>query len=57
MSVSRSWTVDNDSKEISDSDRAYLDALMVEWSQIQTEIEHEGFQRQSELEEGVDYEF
>jgi hypothetical protein len=53
MSVSRSWTLINDEdNEISDSDRAYLDGLMEEWSQISTEIEYEGFQRQADYEDG-----
>lgn len=52
MSVSRSWTVIDEETEISDRDRAYLDGLMAEWSSIQTQIEHEGFERQAAYEEG-----
>jgi hypothetical protein len=37
---------------ISDSDRAYLDGLMEEWSSIKSAIEDEGFRRQAQYEDG-----
>jgi hypothetical protein len=52
MSISRSWTLIDESTEISDSDESYLNELMAEWSHIQTEIEHEGFARQAAYEDG-----
>ena len=52
MSISRSWTLSDVSVEPSDQDRTYLDALMEEWSAIQTEIENEQFRRQADREDG-----
>lgn len=52
MSVSRNWTVIDEETEIDDRNRAYLDELMAEWSSIQTQIEHEGFERQAAYEDG-----
>jgi hypothetical protein len=57
MSITRSWTyIDNNSPEVDDetqdANTARLDALAREWSQIQTEIENEGFRRQARYEDG-----
>ena len=54
--ISRSWTTD-ESKELSESERAYLDELMREWSSIQTQIEDEGFRRQADREDGNEPDF
>ena len=57
MTISRSWTLIDESTEISEQDSAYLGALMAEWSAIQTEIEDERFRRQAAIEDGEDYDF
>jgi hypothetical protein len=55
MSISRAWTWKKNSNPTEhdiDTLTPTLDALAAEWSAIQTEIEHEGFRRQRDIEDG-----
>jgi hypothetical protein len=55
MSVSRGWTWDNENRHSDEQLELIeptLNALAAEWSSVQTEIEHEGFRRQRQIEDG-----
>jgi hypothetical protein len=58
MTISRGWTLVNDTGEVEEGEREKLDAecdeLARRWSALQSEIENEGFDRQARYEDGAD---
>jgi len=54
MTVSRSWTLIDESKEVSEQDQLVCDTLAREWSELQSQAEAESFRRQAEREDGDD---